>query len=300
MAGSMVRCPGCNTSIQVPSQPKHSWTESMHRACTDCGKPVSVLVDKTRCPECERKQLDGKKTKQTALEKAKPESEKLSIMCCYCSRIVQAECALGGKMTPCSHCGKEILVPKPITHVPTTEPTTAGTSRKQEDTTSLPLSSAELMARKYTKAAETLGHKSPSSTHLRMRKGTDGGLSTCRTCGKDISKSAVTCPHCGEGHPALDLKCPQCRSTNFSVQTRGYSVGRALVGTAFAGPIGLAGGAIGKDKLQYCCASCGRRWELNRQGELVMGESDSKNQMTAVIILIVLLVVGMMIFAVME
>lgn len=55
-------------------------------------------------------------------------------------------------------------------------------------------------------------------------------------------------------------KCPMCGEEEkwkiVDEGKKGFSVGKAAVGVLLAGPIGLLGGALGKNKVQYCCGNC--------------------------------------------
>lgn len=54
--------------------------------------------------------------------------------------------------------------------------------------------------------------------------------------------------------------CPKCRLGYLkavSERTGGFSGGKAALGAALVGPIGLAAGALGKKKTTYCCNRCG-------------------------------------------
>ena len=58
-----------------------------------------------------------------------------------------------------------------------------------------------------------------------------------------------------EGSP-----CPRCMigyMRSIGERKGGFSGGKALVGAAIAGPIGLAAGALGKKKITYACNRCG-------------------------------------------
>ena len=56
-------------------------------------------------------------------------------------------------------------------------------------------------------------------------------------------------------------KCPICGEVKHWVQVdkskSGFSVGKAAVGAALFGPVGLVGGALGKKTLTYACGRCG-------------------------------------------
>lgn len=58
-------------------------------------------------------------------------------------------------------------------------------------------------------------------------------------------------------------KCPACgESAGWSCvgeSKKGFSVGKAAAGAILLGPIGLAGGALGKKKQTYYCRNCGFR-----------------------------------------
>lgn len=60
------------------------------------------------------------------------------------------------------------------------------------------------------------------------------------------------CPH----------KCPNCGTVGTMMilkqQRTKFSVGKAIIGTCIAGPLGLVvGGCIGNKKLTYRCSACG-------------------------------------------
>lgn len=64
--------------------------------------------------------------------------------------------------------------------------------------------------------------------------------------------------------PGSTLRCPKCYSPQVQVidnGRRGFSVGKAAVGGALLGPVGLVGGALGKQgKMRLHCVHCGHMW----------------------------------------
>jgi hypothetical protein len=86
-------------------------------------------------------------------------------------------------------------------------------------------------------------------------------LVKCKTCGKDVSKTAPTCPHCGETFPGLALRCPACQSMNITTGEKGFGLGKAAAGALLLGPVGLLGGIVGKKDIQFVCQACGHRWK---------------------------------------
>ncbi len=56
------------------------------------------------------------------------------------------------------------------------------------------------------------------------------------------------------------VRCPKCKSNQIHFEKKGYGIGKGLVGLVALGPLGLAAGAIGKDKLLSICIKCGHKW----------------------------------------
>lgn len=59
------------------------------------------------------------------------------------------------------------------------------------------------------------------------------------------------CPMCGE----------KAKWKKVDTQNKGFSVGKAAVGAAVFGPVGLVGGALGKKMVSYFCGNCGFQHE---------------------------------------
>lgn len=55
--------------------------------------------------------------------------------------------------------------------------------------------------------------------------------------------------------------CPKCNSTQIASFKKGFGAGRAVVGAALAGPIGLLGGFLGSNQLVITCMKCGHKWK---------------------------------------
>lgn len=55
-------------------------------------------------------------------------------------------------------------------------------------------------------------------------------------------------------------KCPKCGSKSISADKKGFSTGKAAAGAILVGPIGLAAGGIGANKVQITCLNCGHHW----------------------------------------
>lgn len=64
---------------------------------------------------------------------------------------------------------------------------------------------------------------------------------------------------------ALDAQgivyCPKCASTSISSGKRGFSVGKAVLGSMFSLGTGLLAGAIGSNNIQCTCLKCGHTWK---------------------------------------
>jgi hypothetical protein len=82
----------------------------------------------------------------------------------------------------------------------------------------------------------------------------------CKTCSKDVSRTAPHCPHCGEAMPGLAIRCPKCRSNRVGLERQGFSLGNAAAGCALLGPLGLMGGMVGRNSDTLRCHGCGNTW----------------------------------------
>lgn len=65
-----------------------------------------------------------------------------------------------------------------------------------------------------------------------------------------------------ESHQEPQIKCPVCGSTQFTANKKGFSVGKALVGGALLGGVGLLGGFIGSGNIRITCLNCGYHWNV--------------------------------------
>ncbi|MBO4418330.1 MAG: hypothetical protein J5789_00665 [Oscillospiraceae bacterium] len=63
-------------------------------------------------------------------------------------------------------------------------------------------------------------------------------------------------------------KCPMCgeekRWIKVDQAKRGFSVGKAAIGGILLGPVGLIGGALGKEKVDFACGNCGFQHEYDK------------------------------------
>lgn len=59
-------------------------------------------------------------------------------------------------------------------------------------------------------------------------------------------------------------RCPKCGSTSISANQKGFGVGKAVIGAAVAGPIGLVAGNAGAKKVFITCLNCGHRWQAGK------------------------------------
>jgi len=71
----------------------------------------------------------------------------------------------------------------------------------------------------------------------------------------------------GDDSSAETMTCPKCNSQDITANQKGFSPGKAILGGALVGAIGLLGGFFGKRKLIITCLRCGHEWRpgvLNR------------------------------------
>lgn len=55
--------------------------------------------------------------------------------------------------------------------------------------------------------------------------------------------------------------CPKCYSTALSANKKGFGIGKAAVGVALTGGIGLLAGGIGANKVELTCMKCGHKFK---------------------------------------
>lgn len=55
-------------------------------------------------------------------------------------------------------------------------------------------------------------------------------------------------------------RCPYCGSSQVQAVKKGFGVGKAVAGAVLLGPVGVLGGAIGSNKVQRVCLSCGKKF----------------------------------------
>ena len=56
-------------------------------------------------------------------------------------------------------------------------------------------------------------------------------------------------------------KCPRCGSTSLAGNKKGFGIGKAVIGAALVGPIGLVAGNVGAKKVQVTCLKCGKKFK---------------------------------------
>lgn len=59
--------------------------------------------------------------------------------------------------------------------------------------------------------------------------------------------------------------CPKCLSTSLSGSKKGFGIGKAIVGGAMTGGIGLVAGNIGAKKVRVTCLKCGHQFWAGKQ-----------------------------------
>ncbi len=59
--------------------------------------------------------------------------------------------------------------------------------------------------------------------------------------------------------------CPKCYSTSLSANKKGFGVGKAVVGAALTGGIGLIAGNIGAKKVRVTCLKCGHQFMAGKR-----------------------------------
>lgn len=86
----------------------------------------------------------------------------------------------------------------------------------------------------------------------------------CSGCGAPLSISrpkVIAAPAAQPVEAATPQACcPKCKSTSLHAAKQGFGAGKALVGAALTGGVGLLAGFIGAGKVQVTCLQCGNQW----------------------------------------
>lgn len=127
------------------------------------------------------------------------------------------------------------------------------------------------LSTKIKEAEEKIGiehpeiQRVPLSESLKPTHSPPTILTTCKVCGKDVSRLAPNCPHCGEAYPGIKNTCPRCGSMSFQINKKGFGVGKAAAGVLLIGAIGAVGGMIGAKDVEMSCVQCSYRWTPTQQ-----------------------------------
>jgi len=63
-----------------------------------------------------------------------------------------------------------------------------------------------------------------------------------------------------------EIKCPKCGSTNVHADKKGFSTGKAVVGTLVGNPVvGAIAGTLGSNKIIMTCLNCGYNFKPGEQ-----------------------------------
>lgn len=61
-----------------------------------------------------------------------------------------------------------------------------------------------------------------------------------------------------------DIECPRCHSDHISSGKKGFGIGKAAIGGLVLGPVGILGGFLGSNKMEFRCNSCQYKWSLDQ------------------------------------
>jgi hypothetical protein len=59
--------------------------------------------------------------------------------------------------------------------------------------------------------------------------------------------------------------CPKCHSTSLSSSKKGFGIGKAIIGAATVGALGLVAGNIGSQKIRVTCLKCGHQFDAGKK-----------------------------------
>ena len=96
----------------------------------------------------------------------------------------------------------------------------------------------------------------------------------------------------------MSITCPKCGSTEITGGTKGFGAGKAAAGLVVAGPLGLAAGAIGKNKAMNSCMACGYQWSPAKVAKAAQAQANkealgSTGEWASALALFVALMIGL-------
>ncbi len=100
---------------------------------------------------------------------------------------------------------------------------------------------------------------SPNSTHKNIFS--EFTRDVLNQAQNDADKKAMEKEHRRELEASGRAYCPKCLSTSVTANKKGFGIGKAVVGAAALGGIGLAAGNIGSKKVICTCLKCGYQWK---------------------------------------
>lgn len=74
-----------------------------------------------------------------------------------------------------------------------------------------------------------------------------------------------------------DMQCPRCKSDYVGSGKKGFGIGKAAIGGLVLGPVGLLGGFLGANKMEFRCNSCQYKWSLDQTDFAAMFARQKEN-----------------------
>ncbi|MFY4777027.1 TerD family protein [Metabacillus sp. RGM 3146] len=73
------------------------------------------------------------------------------------------------------------------------------------------------------------------------------------------------------------VSCPRCHSTNLNAGKKGFGIGKAAVGGLLLGPVGLLGGFVGGNKVQFKCGQCFHKFSPEQKDVAAWANEQKRN-----------------------
>lgn len=74
-----------------------------------------------------------------------------------------------------------------------------------------------------------------------------------------------------------EITCPRCHSDYVTSGKKGFGIGKAAIGGLVLGPVGLLGGFLGSNKMEFRCNSCQYKWSLDQTDFTRMFQQQKEN-----------------------
>lgn len=113
--------------------------------------------------------------------------------------------------------------------------------------------------------ALVIWHSKPPEKGWAKKAAADNRAAFQAIADEQLSKKQAIRARIAAAEAAGEAYCPKCGSTSLTANKKGYGIGKGVIGAAVAGPIGLAAGNLGRQKVLVTCLNCGYQFKPGKK-----------------------------------